>query len=383
MASLVVSDRRSKSKRHGAAPKPPANLQHDRRRHSTEDVVSSEDEEEDEDGEEDEDEKEGGGSCDASSHDEEGDEEEQEEQEEQQATSSSQDANMTMDQRVPPRFRGKTLYAIFAIEPTAIKADISRAYRRQALSCHPDLNASATATAEFQYLSRCHEILSDPERRALYDESGSIEDIPSGLGGFANATTPTHGAEAYWHSVFPKVTVQGIESYRERYLGSETERTDLCAAYSKYDGDLECIFESVPFASASSVVRLCGLLNSLCHANISSAKLRKFARSLEMAESQEATEAAEHVAADLQARRSLEPAARARLLPSTNHSSCSSCTVAIQAAAAANDHMADTDNMTDTDLATQLRRRLNQRMKATRGILSLTKKQQPSSRIPK
>lgn len=62
----------------------------------------------------------------------------------------------------------KNYYKALGISPTAKPEVIKSAYRRLAQSQHPDRGGSA---AEFQTLKEAYELLSNPTRRAAYDES--------------------------------------------------------------------------------------------------------------------------------------------------------------------------------------------------------------------
>lgn len=162
-----------------------------------------------------------------------------------------------------------------------------------ALSCHPDLNKSTTATEEFQYLSRCHEILSDTKRRAQYDASGSIELDENGGG------ADSIDAYEYWRTIFPKITLDDIDTYRAKYISSLEEKNDIVEAYQQYktDDNLESIFQSIPFASSESVVRICTILNEACGAKISKKRMNQLKRELVLEEEDEADEAEEAIKA--------------------------------------------------------------------------------------
>jgi hypothetical protein len=60
---------------------------------------------------------------------------------------------------------------------SAEAAEIKAAFRRKATELHPDRNASASATEQFQLLNEAYSILSDPVLRARYDTI-SIETNP-------------------------------------------------------------------------------------------------------------------------------------------------------------------------------------------------------------
>ena len=65
-------------------------------------------------------------------------------------------------------------YEVLNVDRNAGAADIKRAYRKLALKFHPDNYKGNKAEAEtkFKELSEAYEVLSDPEKRQLYDRFG-------------------------------------------------------------------------------------------------------------------------------------------------------------------------------------------------------------------
>jgi len=61
------------------------------------------------------------------------------------------------------------LYEILGVSPDATQDEIKKAYYAKAKSCHPDRGGSDEAMHQ---LTRAFEILSDPDKRVLYDEQG-------------------------------------------------------------------------------------------------------------------------------------------------------------------------------------------------------------------
>jgi len=67
------------------------------------------------------------------------------------------------------------LYSILGVPRTASTKDITTAFRKLARKLHPDVNpGNATAEGQFKRVSAAHDVLSDPERRAAYDEFGEL-----------------------------------------------------------------------------------------------------------------------------------------------------------------------------------------------------------------
>lgn len=68
---------------------------------------------------------------------------------------------------------GKDYYGVLGVKRGASAQEIKDAYRRLALQYHPDRNKSAGAEEKFKQISEAYAVLSDPEKRASYDEWGS------------------------------------------------------------------------------------------------------------------------------------------------------------------------------------------------------------------
>jgi curved DNA-binding protein len=67
----------------------------------------------------------------------------------------------------------KDYYEILGVPRTATPDEVKAAYRRLARKYHPDVSKEPNAEARFKELGEAHEVLKDPEKRALYDQMGS------------------------------------------------------------------------------------------------------------------------------------------------------------------------------------------------------------------
>lgn len=65
--------------------------------------------------------------------------------------------------------RGDDLFALLATDATASEADIRRAFRRKALTAHPDKAGDAFDPALYERLERARDVLLNPAAREAYD----------------------------------------------------------------------------------------------------------------------------------------------------------------------------------------------------------------------
>jgi len=83
-------------------------------------------------------------------------------------------------------------YKLLGVERNASDAEIKKSYRSKAMKYHPDRNADnpEEAEAKFKQIKEAYEVLSDPKKRAAYDQFGHAGVDPSmggGRGGFGGA----------------------------------------------------------------------------------------------------------------------------------------------------------------------------------------------------
>lgn len=75
-------------------------------------------------------------------------------------------------------------YDTLGIPRNASKDDIRGAYRKLARQWHPDVNKDAAAEATFKEINEAYQILSDDEKRGLYDRYGHAGVNQADMGGF-------------------------------------------------------------------------------------------------------------------------------------------------------------------------------------------------------
>lgn len=80
-------------------------------------------------------------------------------------------------------------YQVLGVSRTAGEDEIRKAFRRLARQYHPDVNREDGAEARFKEVSEAYEVLSDPEKRRMYDQFGHVgpqgfDTNAGGMGGF-------------------------------------------------------------------------------------------------------------------------------------------------------------------------------------------------------
>jgi molecular chaperone DnaJ len=73
-------------------------------------------------------------------------------------------------------------YSTLGVPRDASAEDIKRAYRKLARKYHPDVSKESDAEEKFKEVNAAYEVLSDPQKRSMYDRFG--KDGLQGMGGF-------------------------------------------------------------------------------------------------------------------------------------------------------------------------------------------------------
>jgi len=123
---------------------------------------------------------------------------------------------------------GKAYYETIGVARDASTAEIKAAYRKLAAKWHPDVNPDKLAEAEenFKAISEAYEVLSDPAKRAAYDQRGHSVSTPQ-------ATE----AYDYTHSKMPEDQGGAIKYLRK--IHEDLEKKVQGDEYKKEQGDIK------------------------------------------------------------------------------------------------------------------------------------------------
>ncbi|NXG70442.1 DNJB8 protein, partial [Baryphthengus martii] len=101
-------------------------------------------------------------------------------------------------------------YKVLGLKKSASQDDVKKSYHRLALKWHPDKNPSNKVEAEnkFKAVSEAYKVLSDPQKRSLYDRSVKRSTSPrgrsnmEGYNSFFDSPYVSHNLEEMFSEVF-------------------------------------------------------------------------------------------------------------------------------------------------------------------------------------
>ena len=95
-------------------------------------------------------------------------------------------------------------YEVLGVDKSASADEIKKAYRKKAIQYHPDKNpGDKEAEEKFKEAAEAYEVLSNPDKRARYDQFGHAGvDGAAGAGGFGGFSGQGMSME-----IFSEVTV--------------------------------------------------------------------------------------------------------------------------------------------------------------------------------
>ena len=75
----------------------------------------------------------------------------------------------------------KNYYDILGVSKNASESDIKSAFRKLSKKYHPDINKEAGAEDKFKEINEAYSVLSNPEKKQMYDTFGTVD--PNAMGG--------------------------------------------------------------------------------------------------------------------------------------------------------------------------------------------------------
>ncbi|TYJ50506.1 hypothetical protein E1A91_A01G211800v1 [Gossypium mustelinum] len=133
----------------------------------------------------------------------------------------------------------KSLYEVLNVAKTTSQQEIKKAYYKLALRLHPDKNpGDEEAKEKFQQLQKVISILGDEEKRAVYDQTGCVDDADL-------AGDVVENLKTFFRAMYKKVTEADIEEFEVNYRGSDSEKKDLFDLYKKCKGNMNKLFCSM------------------------------------------------------------------------------------------------------------------------------------------
>jgi len=156
-------------------------------------------------------------------------------------------------------FGTKDLYKVLNVEKDASESEIKKGYHKASLKVHPDRakdEDKESATLKFQCVSAVYAVLSDKDRKGLYDDCGEVDDENDPL-------NEDRDWQDYWRLLFPKVTLKDIQNFENEYRGTDEERNDIKAAYLESEGNMGAVLEKVMCSRAEDEDRFRAIIQEM------------------------------------------------------------------------------------------------------------------------
>jgi len=153
-------------------------------------------------------------------------------------------------------FDTSDLYEVLNTPKTSTENELKKAYHKVSLKVHPDRASKADkeeATKKFQALSHAYSVLADKDRRAVYDDTGDVDD--------ENDPPAGKDWDQYWRLLFKKITIDDIQNFEKEYKESEEELNDLKQAYLDGEGSIQYINDNVLCSTVEDEPRYRKIIN--------------------------------------------------------------------------------------------------------------------------
>lgn len=171
------------------------------------------------------------------------------------------------------------LYKILGIKKTASAAEITKAYRLQALQYHPDRNPEGVD--QFKKISEAYTILSNETQRESYDRTGVL---------------PSGGTNESDQVALSADLAKKVSDFFQIYRGSAEEVQDITTAFASTKGNLDkMIHDHVFFDNGleDELIRIVNIMRKLVEDGVvaqtaawkktsTAANVQKISRALEV-----------------------------------------------------------------------------------------------------
>ncbi|KAL5563269.1 hypothetical protein UlMin_033016 [Ulmus minor] len=148
---------------------------------------------------------------------------------------------LTLQEPQDSRFFATRVQPLHIIYQKNVPTGLSHTYNKMASSCHQNNKEGYTrqyeAKENFQQLQKVIGILGDEEKRAVYDQTGYVDDYL--------ASDVVQNLREFFRAMYKKVTEADIEEFEAKYRGSDSEKKDLIELYKKYKGNMNRLFCSM------------------------------------------------------------------------------------------------------------------------------------------
>ncbi|KAK4011827.1 hypothetical protein OUZ56_020939 [Daphnia magna] len=140
-------------------------------------------------------------------------------------------------------FHCSNLYEVFGIDKNADRRSLKKAYFKRSLRYHPGLvsvrsQTDHEASEKFKTLFKTYSILSDHERKWVYDTTRCV---------WLDEELLRHDFDwvGHWRLTFKKANDEAIISFLNKYRGSQEETADIKQLFRLYKGNVPKIMNTV------------------------------------------------------------------------------------------------------------------------------------------